>query len=175
MTEFIIFLGVLFVTSMALFAASIVTDRRAKPDALIECLFGLSAVCLWGCIILVYTSVDLLVIRKEESVKLVQSYGHARPPLFEVLMWIIGGWARFFAQMYFTAAGAAGIAWMLATFVPSVDERKYFVGFVVSLCVGVLLVAGFFIFFEGLALILGIIGTIIGILIGMKKLKGRTD
>lgn len=173
MTEFIIFLGVLFVTSMALFAASVVADRRTKPDALIEWLFGLSAVCLWVCILAVYYSVDLLVIRKEEGVKLVQSYGHALPPFFKMVL--TGGWARFFAGMYLTSACAAGIAWMLATFVPSVDERKYFWGFLVALCVGVLLVVGFLVFFEGLALILGIIGTIIGILIGVKKLKGRTD
>ena len=85
----------------------------------------------------------------------------------------MGGWARSYAALNFAAAAATSIGFLLSEFVDAVDDSIYVVGFLISLSIALIVLFGFIVFFEGFALILGIVGTIIGILIGVRKLRGR--
>jgi len=174
LTVFYIFLGVLFVASMALFGASVVADRWNKSDELTGMLFNLSAFCFSAGIFLAYFMYEQLVTKQREYMKLFQTY-YPDYPTFSALMKVaFSGISKSLAVWNFIMSGVGGIYWKLSSIVPSVDDEPYIGLSIFGLVVGLIFAIGFIPFLEGVALVLGIIGTIIGIFIGLKKLKGKT-
>ncbi len=72
---------------------------------------------------------------------------------------------------YFICAFASGVMFLLARFVNAVEDELYGYLALLSLVIGIVFSVGFFDFLEGVALILGILATIIGIMVGIKKLS----
>jgi len=84
------------------------------------------------------------------------------------------GYARIFAAFNFCLAGGVGFLWVLSPLVPSVIDRQAHAGaFFIFVTIGLVTLVGLFVFFEGVALILGIVATVIGILLGIKKLSSQ--
>ncbi len=81
-----------------------------------------------------------------------------------------GGWSLFLAFIYLTTALGIFVVFLLSWLVDSVDTGDY--GFIAlgNFVIGLVFLIGFFPFFKGVSLILGIIATIIGISVGFRKL-----
>ena len=87
-------------------------------------------------------------------------------------LWAQMGKTAIFALIYFSGAVASGFMILVSNWIED-DEKASIFKFMVLffLLLAAIFAIGFFKFFEGVALILGIIGTIIGIFIGLKKLS----
>ena len=81
-----------------------------------------------------------------------------------------GGWAKSLAFIYVCGAAAFGVLFGLSWFINDVETQSYGFLTVFGLINGTVFLVGFLVFFEAVALILGIITTIITIILGVKKL-----
>jgi len=148
---------------LALFIVSVFADRVFHADRLAEWSFGLSGISLalgmgW---LKDYLFLGTPTLEVFES------------GLIEFVKWKasgFGGWSVLIATDEFCFAMAAGVMFLLAWFVDAAEQVLY--GFIalLGLVWGLVFLLGFFVFFEGLALILGLVATIIGIMVGLRKL-----
>jgi hypothetical protein len=84
-----------------------------------------------------------------------------------------GGWSVFIGVNYLCLGTATGLMALLAPFVVAVDAEGFGLLAITTVLIGIIFLTGFFDFFKALSLILGIVATIIGILVGFKKLATK--
>ena len=84
------------------------------------------------------------------------------------------GYTRLYAAFNFSLVGGIGLVYVLSPLVPSaaIDREGHMYAFFVFLAIGLVTLVGI-VFFEVIAWILGVVATIIGILVGVKKLSGQ--
>ena len=154
------------IAAIVLYAASVILDRFAEGRGSGLTLGFATVFFYW------FIFFSVLSIFIEPSLSPVP--GSYINELKEIVS-VFGGWSKFFAALYLIGTGSLGVSLLISLFIDIVDSFYYTVLFVLTLCVGLLFLIGFIPFFEGVDLILGIVGTIIGITVGIKKLMGRGD
>ena len=152
----------LLLIAIALFMASVFADRVLSSDTFAQWFFGISGLTL-------YLSINFLIMN------IFFSWDNAPIELgtIDFFRWLVsecGGWSPALAASHFMFASALGIMFLLARFVDAVEPEWYGIGALIGLVSGTVFLVGFFIFFKWLSLILGIVSTIIGIMVGLRKL-----
>jgi hypothetical protein len=151
-------LAAIFLLSVAI---SVLADRFSSSDKLARVFFGFSFLPLF--FLIIFVVYDLVLASAPLDLGLVDSFKWSASKF--------GGWSPFIAVQYFCGAAAFGVLFGLSWFINDVETEFY--GFVAlfGLINGIVFLVGFLVFFEALALILGIIATIITIILGVKKLS----
>lgn len=150
--------------ALVLFIISVISDRVFSKDAVAQWSFGLATVSLWVPIIFSFTSFMPITDHPPDPTQM--SY-------FEWIEWITSqvGWPRFLATIWLSAACASGVMLILSSLVNAVKSKYYALAFGIAFTGGIIFILGFYKFFEGFSLILGIVATAVGILVGIKKLR----
>lgn len=155
------------VGALVLFTISVLAERRNISQSVVKySFFGA------GCLLAIsFVGVAMLVILGE-------------PPIIspdadipEILKWweenpyfhISFRW--YFQITNLSMAAAAGVMYLLSGFVEkSVDSKVLGIIFFMGLGTGLVIVVGFFFLLEKIALVLGLVATVIGILVGLRSL-----
>lgn len=84
------------------------------------------------------------------------------------------GYVRLYGIVSFSTAGTTGVLYVLSPLISStLDREEYGVASLIFLAVGLVTLIGFLPFFKGLSAVLTVVATVIGILVGVKKLTDR--
>ena len=128
----------------------------------------------YGTIILVFIVYLICLIASIQSIVMLIITGN-RPRGEEAglkFFQVIDSPSEFLALSIGCTAVACGIGYLQSSFLDNEHRMLLLICFISLLIGSGVLLIGFFIFFKGLALLLGIVATIISIFVGLKKLKG---
>ncbi|UCD64155.1 MAG: hypothetical protein JSW34_01595, partial [Candidatus Zixiibacteriota bacterium] len=151
---------VLALIALALFIVSVFADRVLHAGRLAQWSFGLSFFVLMMTIEIFIQDMVLDMPPQELG-------------FIDFMAWSakeMGGWWAWLAMGWFVIAGACAIMYLPARFVDAVEPSILGWSLIFSSVIGAIFLIGIFAFLEKVALILGIVATIIGIIVGLKKL-----
>ena len=158
MVELLVLAGLFLV----LFVLSLIADRVWYAETLAKWTFGFSALSLTFLIMILAGELIVSPDLSPLDISFIDS--------FKWLASQFGGWSLFLAFIYLTSALGIFVAFLLSWLIDSVDPGEYGLIALGDFVIGLVFLIGFFPFFKGVSLILGVVATIIGILVGFRKL-----
>ena len=157
----------LLIVACVLFTISVLAERRDMNKSVVEYSF-FGAVCFLAAS---FAGVALRVILGEPPILRPDANASEVIKLLKEDPYLNIGFTRFWGVMNWSIAASAGVMYLLSGFVErSVDSKILGIIFFVGLGSGLVIVVGLFLLLEKIALVLGIVATVIGILVGLRSL-----
>jgi len=152
---------ILLLVTLGLFLLSVLANRVFHTETLSKWTFGL-------CFLTLFLSLELFMF------DLVLDSPPLGLSVIDFTKWTVsqfGGWSPCLAALYFCGAIALGVMCLLARFVDAIEPGWYGFPAILLSVIGIVFLLGLIDFLKALSLILGIVATLIGIIVGLRKLS----